>query len=98
VKAVTVTMSPTFERGRGRETDLAEHAGRVGEPGLGGVGGLGLGGVLGLLFGEANLDGVVAVRFRGLDLDDGAGAGLDHGDRDQTVRTVVDLGHADFFA
>jgi hypothetical protein len=53
---------------------------------------------LGFLVREADLDGVVAVGFHGLDLDHGAGAGFDHGDRDQDVLGVVDLGHADFFA
>jgi hypothetical protein len=64
------------------EADLVEHAGRRFEAGLLGVIGFGLGGVLRLLGTEAELHGIVAVRLNGLDLDDRAGAGFDHGDRD----------------
>jgi hypothetical protein len=47
---------------------------------------------------EAELDGVVAVFGDGLDLDHRAGSGFDHGDRDQDVLRVIDLGHPDFLA
>jgi hypothetical protein len=64
---------------------------RVGELGLAAE-------FLSFLAGEADLDGVVAVGLDGLHLHHGAGAGFNHGDRDQDVLGVVDLGHADFFA
>ncbi|MPM75191.1 hypothetical protein SDC9_122182 [bioreactor metagenome] len=47
---------------------------------------------------EAELHGVVAVFFRCLLLHDGAGAGLDDGDRDDLSGFVKDLRHADLLA
>jgi len=45
-----------------------------------------------------DLDGLVAVEFRGAHLRDDARAGLDHGDRNDAVVRVPDLGHADLLA
>ncbi len=97
-KAVDGDDVADLEGGDVGEADLGEDAGGVVEAGLLGVVELGLARVLGLLGREADLDGVVAVGLDGLHLHDGAGAGFDHGDRDQDVLGVVDLGHADFFA
>jgi hypothetical protein len=81
----------------GREPDFAQNAGRGFETGLLGVIQFGLAAVLGLLRGEADLDSVVAVGFSGLDLDDRAGAGFDHGDGHEHVLRIVDLRHSEFF-
>jgi len=69
-----------FERGGIREADFAEDARSVGETGFCGVLFFASGCVLLLLRGEADLNGIVAVGGRGLDLNDGARAGFNHGD------------------
>ena len=46
----------------------------------------------------AQLDRLIAVLFRGLLLDHGAGAGLDDRDRDDVAGFIEDLGHAHFLA
>ena len=98
LKAVTVTTSPGFSGGRLGQAHFAQHARSLGEAGFLGVVEFGLAGVLDLLPGEAELHGVVAVAFSGLDLHHGAGAGFDHGDGDQDVLRVVDLRHPDLLA
>src|SRR6185295_5591219 len=51
-----------------------------------------------VVFDQAQLHGLVAVRLRVLRLDDDAGAGLDHRRRMDGAVRVEDLGHAQFLA
>jgi hypothetical protein len=78
------------------EADFGQHAGGGIQPGLLRVAELAGGAVLFLLAGEPELHGVVAIAGGGLDLDHGAGAGLDHGDRHEHILCVVNLGHPEF--
>jgi len=67
----------THLQGRSRmETDFAENAGRVLQPGLFRMADFTRRGVLHLLLGKADLDGVVTVGGDGLDLDHCTGSGL----------------------
>ena len=87
--------------------DLADlEAGEVGDPQLREVPGrraarglevteLGLREPAGLRLAEGELHGRVAVALGRLQLHDAAGPGLDHGDRDDPVLRVPDLGHAE---
>ena len=58
----------------------------------------GLGEFLGFYVAETNLDGVVTVVLHGLLLDDHAGTGFNHSDRDDLAGFVENLGHTDLFA
>ena len=51
-----------------------------------------------LLVVEAELEGVVAVRLLGLDLEDHAGADLEHRRGTEALLVVPDLGHPDFLS
>jgi hypothetical protein len=85
-----------LELGFGLEADFGEHPGSGVETGLLRMADFAGGGVLFLLAGKAQLHGVIAIAGGGLDLDHGAGSGLDHGDRHEHILCVVNLGHPEF--
>ena len=97
LKTSTVRVCPSATSVGGLLADLADVALGLGVDLLG-VAALGLGGALPLLVGEAELHGVVAVALLGPDLEHGARAALQDGDRDGGPVGLVDLGHADFAA
>ena len=81
----------------GIEADLADEPFR-GRADLGRVPDHGHAGPLRLGVIEAELNGLVAVRLLRLDLEDGAGTGLDDGGRHHLTGFVIDAGHTHFLA